>query len=99
VWVSVAKRGGWSLSNIGVRLFILVLKSPHMIVVCYGYSCSMTCSSWATAWASVMSRRRRDDVGGRYTFVIFIRWLVGRMSLVYRPYSFPVVYSSLSDWR
>jgi hypothetical protein len=97
MWVSVAKRGGWSWSKFGVREWVLALKSPHTMVTCYGCSSSMTDSSYSTAWASVMPRRRREDVGGRYTFVMFTRWLVGSTSLVYNPYSLPVVNSSRRD--
>jgi hypothetical protein len=97
IYVSVTLRGGCSLSSSGVRFPNLVLKSPHTTDVCCGCIYSRTSCTCAVAWASVMSRRVRDEVGGKYTFVTFMRWLVGRTNLVYRPYSFPYVVSSCID--
>ena len=49
------------------------------------------------ASVSVMPRRVSDDVGGRYTFTMFILWLFGSMSLASYPYSFPTDASSWKD--
>ena len=46
-----------------------------------------------------MSRRVSEDVGGMYTFTIFMRWLVGRINFVHKPYSFPCAVSNFKDWR
>jgi hypothetical protein len=97
--VSVTVRVGCSMSNNGVRSPILALKSPHITVCSWGCICSITPSTCAMACVSVMSLRASDDVGGKYTFAMEMRSLVGKMSLVIMAYSLPYVCSSLRDWR
>ena len=60
---------------------------------------SMMSSRREVAWASVMSLRFRDAVGGRYTFTTFILRLFGRMTFVCRQYSFPAECSICSGFR
>jgi hypothetical protein len=76
----------------------LAFRSPHIKVVSCGFSPSNTLSSREVAWVSVMSRRVNDDVGGRYTFTMLMRWLFGRISLVRRQYSLPNVDSTFNDF-
>jgi hypothetical protein len=87
------------VSNNGVRSPILALKSPHITVYNWGCTVSSTPSSCAIACVSVMALRVSDDVGGKYIFTMLILSLVGRMSLLFRAYSLPDVFSSFSDWR
>jgi hypothetical protein len=97
--VSCEDRGGWSMSRDGVCVPILALKSPQTMVVSWGCTWSSTSSSWAVACYSVMLRRAREDVGGRYTFIIFTRWLFGRTSFMCRQYSLPVWLSTCRAFR
>jgi hypothetical protein len=70
--VSLTVISGWGGSRWGLRWPILVLKSPHMMVVSCGWSVSIMFSSWVVAYSSVMSLRFREDVGGIYVFTTFI---------------------------
>ena len=72
-WVSQAVRGGWFRSHDGTFVPILALKSPHTMVVSWGYWSSNMLSTWVVAWASVIFRQAKEEVGGMYTFAIFTR--------------------------
>jgi hypothetical protein len=80
--------GCW-LSSFGVCVPVLALKSPQMMVVSWGWELSIMSSMFAVASASVMFLRFRDCCGGRYTFIMFTRWLLGSVSFTYWQYSFP----------
>jgi hypothetical protein len=86
------------MSSVGISVPTLALKSPQMNVVSCGFSSSNTLSSREVAWVSVMARRARDEVGGRYTLTMLTRWLFGRISLVRRQYSLPNVDSIFRDF-
>jgi hypothetical protein len=40
-----------------------------------------------------------DEVGGRYTFAMFTRWLFGSLILIARQYSLPIVLSTCNEFR
>ena len=98
-WASHVVRAGCVVSIVGVSVPMRALKSPHRIVSSCGWMPSNACSSWAVAWASVMSRFAKEDVGGKYTFAMFTRWLFGSLSLTCRQYSLPVVLSMCNEFR
>jgi hypothetical protein len=47
----------------------------------------------------VIPRLANDEVGGRYTFAMFTRWLFGNLSFIVRQYSFPILFSTCSELR
>jgi hypothetical protein len=62
---SAAVLGGCSSSKVGVRLPILVLKSPHITVWIWGCSLSNVSVISSAAVVSKMLRFFRDAIGGR----------------------------------
>ena len=78
---------------------ILALKSPHMNVVSWGYRVSRIVSRWSVAQVSGMFRFASDVAGGMYTLTMLTLWLLGRIILVCRPYSFPDDISSCNGFR
>jgi hypothetical protein len=65
IYVSAAVLSGWSSSKVGVRSPILVLKSPHIIVLRCGCMWSSVFDIKSVAVVSYMCRFFRDAVGGR----------------------------------
>ena len=51
------------------------------------------------AWVSGMFRFASDVAGGIYTLTMLTLWLLGRIILVCRPYSFPDDISSCNGFR
>lgn len=82
----------------GVRFPILVLKSPHMIVLRWGCMRSSVSCIYPVASDSGMCRFFRDAVGGRYIFTTFILSLFGNLILAPMLYSFPIACSIFSDF-
>jgi hypothetical protein len=78
---SVTVRGGCISSNMGVYVPALALKSPHTMVVSWGWALSIMSSIRVVAWASVMFLLFRDWDGGRYMLMILARWLFGSVIL------------------
>lgn len=97
--VSAAYRLGCTWSINGTRVPMRALKSPQTNVVSWGCMASMTSARRVVAWVSDMSRRAREEVGGKYTFTTLRRWLFGSTILVSRPYSLPSWFSIWNDWR
>jgi hypothetical protein len=64
IYWSTAVRGGWSSSKVGLRLPILVLKSPQITVVNWGCSWSSVLAMCSAAEVSVMFLFFNDAVGG-----------------------------------
>ena len=99
MWSSQVVRVGCIVSREGVSVPIRAFRSPHRSVSNCGWISSNASSSWAVAWASVMPRFASDEVGGRYTFAMFTRWLLGNLSLIVWQYSFPILFSTCSELR
>ena len=79
-------RAGCSVSSYGVKLPVRLLKSPHIIVVSYGYGKSIISSTSYVACYSVIFRNFNDDYGGIYIFIILIRILLGNNNFNNIPY-------------
>jgi hypothetical protein len=94
--VSSDDLSGWPASMFGVRFPILVFKSPQRIVVNCGYIWSSKFSISPVATSSCIFLLVRDDVGGRYIFIILMRSLLGNIIFVNIPYSLPLTYSIFS---
>jgi hypothetical protein len=97
IYWSAAVLGGWPSSKVGLRLPILVLKSPHITVCNYGCSLSNVSVMSSAAVVSKMLRFFNDAMGGRYMFTIFNRSLFGNLTFANRLYSLPVTYS-ICNW-
>ena len=65
IYVSTVVLSGWPSSRVGVRLPILVLKSPQITVVNWGCKWSNVSSIYSVACVSCMLRFFSDAVGGR----------------------------------
>lgn len=89
ICVSTVSLGGCSVSRVGAFLPIRVLKSPHIIVVNWGWAVSIIYSNYVVASCSGMFRFFSDVDGGMYTFIMLILLLLGSISLVCNPYSLP----------
>lgn len=91
MYVSMALLSGCPSSNVGFLSLILVLKSPHIIVVSCGYILSNKSSIYSVANVSAMFRFASDAMGGRYILTTLILWLLGNVIFASIPYSFPLV--------
>jgi len=93
IYASSVVLSGWSSSKVGFLDPILVLKSPHITVINYGYILSNVSVICSVASVSGILRLVSEAVGGRYIFTTSSLLLFGSLIFVNRLYSFPATYS------
>ena len=84
---------------LGAKLPIRLLKSPHTIVINYGWAKLSRSSIYCVAVFCCIFRFNNDKYGGIYILNILIRVLFGSNIFVNMPYSFDCVDSIFSGLR
>ena len=78
---------GCSISKVGLKLPVRLLKSPHITVISCGCATFSMSATNCVAVVSYIFRFNNDVYGGIYIFTILIRVLLGNNILVNMLYS------------